>query len=271
MKRLAIAGALLTALAFGLFIYLHRSVDIESTPLILGHGGMGVRSSYPLNSVKSVSKALSYQIAGTELDVKMSSDGALIAFHDSELSDNTSCNGCVAASSASDLVKCEYSSLFHSEYIGTVRSILNLDHPSGTVFSLDLKPDSLIIGDAEIGFGMALVRLTQDYPQYDFLIESQDAEFLASLKLEKARAKFFYYGHNPAAATQTVLNHGLDGISVNMNNISELDIRSVQNQGFKVMIWGCGSVLSNRQALQMQPDIIQTDAIPSMMRILRRN
>ena len=270
MKRLAIGGALVAALAFGLFLYLHRAVDIENTPLILGHGGMGVRSTYPLNSLKSVSKALSYQIAGTELDVKMSSDGELIAFHDSELSKNTSCSGYVVVSSTSDLANCKYSSLFHSEYIATVKSILDLNYPRGTVFSLDLKLDSLINGDTEIGFGMELVRLTQDYPQYDFFIESQDAEFLASLKMENATAKFFYYGHDSETARQTVKKFDLDGISINMNNISESDVRSVQNQGFKVMIWGCGSVLSNRQALEMQPDIIQTDAIPSMMRILGR-
>ena len=270
MKRLAIGGALITALAFGLFLYLHRALDMENIPLILGHGGMGVQSSFPLNSLKSVSKALSYQVAGTELDVKISADGTLIAFHDSELSENTSCNGCVAASTASDLIQCQYTSLFHSEDIATVRSILNLNHPNGTVFSLDLKPDSLTISKTEIGFGMELVRLAQEYPQYDFFIESQDAEFLASLKMENARAKFFYYGHDSETARQTVKKFDLDGISINMDNISESEIRSVQNQGFKVMIWGCGSVLSNRQALEMQPDIIQTDAIPSMMRILGR-
>lgn len=260
-----VVGIVLVA---GVFFYLHRPVHIANTPTILGHGGMGVQSSYPLNSSGSINKALGYPIAGTEIDVKFSSDGELIAFHDSKLELSSNCNGTVATSLSKDLLECNYESFFHSENICSLNSILESDYPDGTIFSLDLKPDEQIKGDLMLDFHKSLIETINAFPQYQFLLESQSIELLTNIKLHNPNATFFFYGHEPNEAIQLALDKSLDGVSINMENVSKADIKSAQSKGIQIMIWGCGSVISNRDALELEADIVQTDAIPSMVRIL---
>lgn len=269
-KLLAFLLLGLAIIAIPAYFYLHRPVKSDKQPLILGHGGMGVRSMHPLNSAGSINKAFTYPVDGTEIDVKVSLDGELIAFHDGTLEESTSCKRNVASTLSKDLENCEYNSMIHSENVQRLNSILDSSYPDGTIFSLDLKPDGQVEGDFLVGFGMELVKLTQDYPQYQFLIESQSREFLSSLKMAGAKAKLFYYGNRENIASQIVAHHEFDGISINIENITKQEVQSIQNRGFEVMLWGCGSVFSNRKALEMEPDIIQTDAIPSMIKILEK-
>ena len=94
MKKTILFGlAAVVVIAVITWNLLQLPVDIDKKPLILGHGGMGVSSAIPINSKSSIEKALSYPIQGTELDVRMTADEVLIAFHDNALANNTSCNG----------------------------------------------------------------------------------------------------------------------------------------------------------------------------------
>ncbi|MCF8277245.1 MAG: hypothetical protein K9J17_10975 [Flavobacteriales bacterium] len=260
-----IAGLALLVFFLAGWIYIHRSIEIENVPIILGHGGMGVRSSIPLDSKRSIQEALSYPINGTELDVKMTHDSVLVSFHDGSLDKATQCSGTVASKTFSELNSCQTSGWFSSEPISDLASILNGNWRDGTIFSLDLKPDEGV--DMKV-FVRQLNSITSTFPQYRFLIESQDLQLLSIVKTAGVNAELFYYAHEPTADIDQAVKSNLDGISIEMNLLKPEDVERAKNAGIKVMIWGCGDVFSNRKALLLSADIIQTDDIASMMRIL---
>lgn len=271
LKRIGIGLIAIAVLAIGLAIYLCRPVHVKKVPVILGHGGMGVRSMLPINSYRSINKALSFPIDGTEMDVKITPDGVLVAFHDQELEKCTNCKGNVASTLYTDLENCRYSSLLYPEKISSLREILESPYPDSTVFSFDLKLDPQIEGESISVLVTVLRGLINEFPQYLYLIESQSLIALDELKYWKTPAKLFYYGHRPSSAIQLAMVHQFDGISMEMDLIDSKEVEGAKQSGLKVMLWGTGSVFSNRKILQLQPDIIQTDDIRSMVYLLDRD
>ena len=117
--------ALFGAIAIHSFIY--RPVSIPKHPIILGHGGMGIRSIQPLNSEASLLEAISYPIDGTELDVRMTADCVLVALHDNDLSLSTSCSGSVSSKRYSELIECINSTWLNSSNISSIDSLFHLN------------------------------------------------------------------------------------------------------------------------------------------------
>ena len=64
---------------------------------VLGHAGMGISSLYPINSAESLLACLHSGADGTELDVQLTMDNVLVAFHDASLSDKTNLSGIITA------------------------------------------------------------------------------------------------------------------------------------------------------------------------------
>ena len=60
----------------------------------------------------------------------------------------------------------------------------------------------------------------------------------------------------------------LDGVVVNLKHANEELIKRTSEANLQLMLWNTGSVFSNRKAIELQPDYIQTDAIWSMKQIL---
>ena len=250
--------------------YLHRPVEIDKTPIILGHGGMGVRSALPLNSIESINKALSYPIAGTEIDVRMTADGILIAFHGKDLKSETNCSGLVSKTTFDELSNCENSTWLKSAKIERLEDIFNENHPKGTMFSLDVKEAFGAKNNRSALLVDNLKAVTDSFQKYDFLIESTELPFLIDLKKNKVNAELFFYAHNLETDLDKILAAQLDGASIDMKLCSAEQIASAQEANLKVMLWGTGSVFSNREALNMKPNIIQTDDISSMSKLLKR-
>lgn len=267
-KPVLISAVFFTILGFIAWDVVHTPVELETKPIILGHGGMGVRSLIPLDSKTSIEKAIAYPIQGTELDVKITADFVLVAFHDEELQTCTSCSGNVASSLYSEIENCEYKSLLYTERIATVQSILEMEHADSTLFSFDLKLDPMMEGDFLAGYVTQVIKMINDFPQYRFVIESQSIETLNSLKFWNVRAGLYFYGHRPSSAIQLASENELTGISIDVKQIRPNDMTQAKKAGLRVMLWGCGDVFSNRKTLLLNADIIQTDDIASMVRLL---
>jgi glycerophosphoryl diester phosphodiesterase len=61
----------------------------------LGHGGMGVGSAYPSDTYESVLNCLATGADGTEINVQLTKDNVLVAFHDEELGGATNLEGMI--------------------------------------------------------------------------------------------------------------------------------------------------------------------------------
>ncbi len=267
--RLIYAALVVTLLFIGGYLWVHRPVHMDKYPVILGHGGMGVRSIYPLNSVRSVSEALSYNVSGTEVDVKMTVDSILVAFHDADLDQHTDCNGSIATKAYAELSDCRNRSWLLSDPIVGLDILLAKNWTKGTLFSLDVKPDNELYPNEKSVFIGQLSKTVKAFPQYKFLIESGDIELLKDIRLALPTTKIFYYAHNTDLDVQIAKDNGLNGISINMSLVNSIDIKELKRSGLEIMLWGSGSVFSNRKALEHQPDYIQTDDLSSMMKILK--
>lgn len=230
---------------------------------------MGVRSTYPLNTAESIEEALSSHIQGIEVDVRMTADGVLVAFHDEALKEGDACNGNVSELNAENVLACSTSTWLRSAPILTVEELLSNPKLKSLVVSLDAK---LAYGTTKevAAFADALKSLTAQFPDINFLIESNNIGFLQALQSRSVAADLFLNSSDAHQAVYTALENNLSGIVIEMNAISKEEIAYAQQQNLSVMIWGSGSVFSNRKAVQMQPDMIQTDDISSMMRILSK-
>ena len=267
-KKIPFVIAILVAVGFGIREYLHRPVDLENPPIILGHGGMGVRTRITLNSLKSVEKALAFPIQGTELDVRMTADNELIAFHDSEFPVHTGCPGPVWKKTYNHIYVCSHGALHKAEPVEHLDSLLQNLWNKGTVFSLDLKPENDIDSTRLAAFRDRVSLIVNDHQDFTFFLEGQNLALLSDLKEYKTRAVLFYYAQEFEIGLQEVKERGLDGISINAKYTTKEQIGKAKSENIKVMIWGSGSVLSNRQFLALDADIIQTDDIPSMVKLL---
>jgi len=269
-KKLPYIALFLSVIGVIVWKYVHRTVKLEKQPIILGHGGMGVRSSYTLDSKRSIEIALSFPIEGTEIDVRMTSDNVLIAYHDEELPVHTGCPGKVWEKTYPEIYECSHGVFHKAEPVDALDTLLSHSWKNGTIFSLDLKPEADIDSVRMVEFQSNINKVVNQFPQYRFLIESQDLNLLASLKEMDVKCELFYYAHNGADGIESVTKHRLDGISINGANMTKQQISDAKTANITVMLWGTGSVFSNREFLGWGADIIQTDGIKSMTTILDR-
>ncbi|MCF8463451.1 MAG: glycerophosphodiester phosphodiesterase [Flavobacteriales bacterium] len=269
-KKLPFVALLLLIVGLSVWKYVHRTVELEKVPIILGHGGMGVRSPLTLDSKHSIQTALAYPIEGTEIDVRMTLDNVLISFHDEELPLLSGCPGFVWEKTYSSIYECSHGVFHKAEPVDALDTLLGSPWKEGTIFSLDLKLEPEIDSLRLRQFQTQIVKLVNQFPQFRFLIESKDLAVLGNLKREGVKAELFLYAQEADSAISSTKENGFNGISINAAHITKKQIQEAQQSNVKVMIWGAGSVFSNRKLLGLDADIIQTDAIKSMVILLNR-
>ena len=86
--------------------------NLENKIYAFGHGGMGIKSLYPIDSFQSLTKSLETGADGTEMDLQLSADSVLFLYHAPNLSESSDCSGTIRTSKAAD-INCEYKSLVH--------------------------------------------------------------------------------------------------------------------------------------------------------------
>lgn len=269
-KKLPFVALFLVVVGFIVWKYVHRPVTLEKQPIILGHGGMGVRSPYTLDSKRSVEVALDYPIEGTEIDVRMTADSVLIAFHDEEFPIHSGCPGEIWNKSYPEIYACSHGVFHKAEPVPSLDSLLASGWKDGTIFSLDLKPENDINDSRLAAFSKQIIIVVNQFPQFRFLVEAQNVKLLQQLKAANIKADVFYYGQTMEEARAIITENEFDGVSINAAFITKEQIQDAQNDNVQVMIWGTGSVFSNRKFLELEADIIQTDAIKSMVMLLER-
>lgn len=245
--------------------YLNRPIEAESTIMVLGHGGMGVRSTFPLNSIASINKAMSYDIDGIELDVQFTADNRLVAFHDEILDSHTNCTGRVSEKRIDEMADCEHSTWFRKSHISLLSEVLD-EIPDGATVSLDVKPTtrlSELTGE--------LHTMIASKQRVRFLIESRDEQFITTCKRELPQVEYFLLCEGETSCIEMAESEDLDGISIDLKHLNDSVTTVIRERKLKLMIWGAGSAISNRQAAEFQPDIIQTDHIWSAVKILKEN
>ena len=266
MRTLFSALVGVSLVGFLLLSFIYRTEEIDNKPIILGHGGSGVRSIHPLNSIGSIKEAFELGADGVEIDVRMSLDGKLFAFNSSR--DDEDCTSSFESLSSQEISKCEAESWIQSSPVNTLRKTLQSAIPAGKLVSLDLKAEESPSHIRLDQFANAITSLLNQHTQIKFLLESENVLLLKRIQHLKPEARLFLNVKeiNPKL---DLIDLGFEGVVIHLDNLSNQTLRELKKSDIKRMVWGVGNVFDNRKAVGLNAKIIQTDDLGSMNQILK--
>lgn len=241
----------------------------------LGHAGMGLSGSYPTNSAESILKSLEIGLDGTELDVQMTADSVLVAFHDADLSQTTNLNGMINNLRWEDLKEGKYNREPFSNYqiVSLDELFARIQNPGRYTFTFDCKLYTQKQDRATYHamFVRAIVRLAESYSlKSNLCIESQDRGFLSIFSTYAPDYQLFIYPGNFDDGLQTALDLNLFGITIDNDLITKEQVALAHTHGLRIALWGVHSRNQNEDAVSKDPDYIQTDRPRNLLDLLGR-
>ncbi|MBM3937659.1 MAG: hypothetical protein FJ333_03250 [Sphingomonadales bacterium] len=230
----------------------------------LGHGGMGINSSFPLNSAEGINKCLDLGLDGSEIDVQMTADSILVAFHDVDLTETTQLEGRIHAST--------WAELQNAEYTGSIRGncgvvslndlFLGIENPQNFHFTFDCKLHRVDVDEVDYHrqFATALKHLLQAHQLgTKIAIESQNVSFLQDCERELPLCELYYYPASFIEGFETATVHGFHGITMDSDKVSADEVDQIHAAGLKIALWNVKSGGDNWKAINKRPDFIQSD------------
>lgn len=244
----------------------------NNTVAVMGHGGMGIASLYGMNTMESVSKCIELGAAGTEIDVQMTSDSVLVAYHNQFLEDRTAGVGKVHANTSAQIAALNYIDLPHQEYaLVQLEDILSRFENRNLTYSFDCKlypannPDQY-----HAQFARALHRIVNQFKETAAItIESQSLDFLLRLQQLDNNVPLYIY-QSFDSGIKLAIDNNLAGVSVAVDGFSKEDADYAHANGKKVITWNTHTRERNREAIEKNADYIQTDILPYLLRVTDR-
>ncbi len=239
---------------------------------VLGHGGMGIHSEYPLNSLQSITSTLATGADGTEIDVQMTQDCVLVAFHDQDLHPETIKSGQISYYTWDEIKHLQYINSPNSPPIVTLEQILaSQSNPDSIYFTLDCKVYSFGDYYAYIkNFSNALVNLKTKFNLGERLfIEAKDTNLLNELLNRDHSYKLFYYPKDFDEGIKKVQEMKLYGITMDTELITADQVALAHQKNIYVTIWRPNQNSMNIDAIKKNPDFIQTDRLENLIKALK--
>lgn len=239
-----------------------------------GHGGMGIYSTYPLDSPASILACMYSDADGSEMDVQMTSDSVLVAYHHPDLGDATDLTGPVISRSWAEVRQARFIGVPYSDHhVARLDELLaSIPDLRDHVLTFDIKVHPNGIGDEVFmdRIAGALVRLIDHFDLGDRVhLESQQTYMLAALQVRRPGLKLFYYPPSFPEGLATAQQMGLYGLTMDVNKISKEQITEAHGQNLWVALWNVQTKAENRDAIGMNPEIIQSDRIDHLVGLLQ--
>ena len=247
-KSLIYSGFLLLLI----FISCSRKIFIHNNIGILGHGGMGIKSYYPLDSYQSLHKAYTHY-EGTEGDVQITKDTILIFWHNSTTPHSSKY---IPELNYAKIKKYKY--LLKKYNICKVDSFLNL-HKNNKIISFDTKThgcnDTCLHTLANTIYNLVEKHKTENA----FFVETNNPKLLNLLAKHKNYI-LFYYASNLDDALSKLQKTNFEGVSIHYSLLNRNDVKLLHLKGLKVMMWGMKTRKQVKKAISKGADYYQTDA-----------
>ena len=239
---------------------------------IYGHGGSGFTSYtnlLPANSFRSIQKAIEILNAdGVEVDLQIDNEGKVWLFHDQFLEGKTDCNGCFGEQSTISINSCSYKS---GEGIYSLHELINY------FSSMSPKPRiSLQVQIFERCINVetltsSIYNIIEANNAYDWIqIESDSEEILIALKNLSNNFSLFKNAHSIDNGITTCINNGFQGLIIDTDNVTSVDLKRAKSLGLKVGLFGVKNQSDIKDALEKHPNQIQTDNIELTNRIMNK-
>ena len=243
-----------------------------NTISVLGHGGMGIGHTYPMNCFESIAYCLNLGADGTEIDVEMTKDSVLVAFHDLELSDRTNISGNIYKKNWNEISNANYKDPVYTGY-----KIINLDilfsglkNKSEKLFAFDCKnfnPDTS--AHYRNTFCNALINIIDKYNiQDNVIIELKREDLIKTLKYLRPDLKIFIYSEFDNGLI-LAKKYQLQGMVISVDKITKEQVSIAHQNGLQVAVFNTHSNSRNIEAINKNVDIIETDNLKHLMKILK--
>lgn len=239
--------------------------------LVFGHGGMGEKDRYPMDSYESLSTCLSLRPDGTEMDVCLSKDGVLVLCHGQDLSEQTGCTGLIKSKNWNELAGCKFKTpLFERAELIPVYYFLNKVVDRNTyIFTFDCKVTLKDSSEYLELFAQALVDLIEKYNLVsNCFIESFNEDFLRLLHSKNEKLHLFLYSSNLAAGLESSKDLNLYGLTLDTDHISANGVKQAHAHGLRVTLFNTRTEHENLDAIAKSPDFIQTDKVDFLIHAL---
>ncbi len=240
--------------------------------LVLGHGGMGIGQTYPMNSFESILNCLSLGADGTELDVQMTKDSILVAFHDESLEHSTDISGQIFNKTWSEIKHATYKNPIYTNYklITLDELFTNISNQTEYKFFLDCKNFNPDTSSSYLNtFNNALIKIIDKHNlENSVYIEFKRNDLIKSLKIKRPDLKIFVYNDFHLALAM-VNEFQLQGITISIDNISKNEVIKAHNNGTMIAVFNTHSKNRNIEAIEKNVDFIQSDKVKHLIRILK--
>jgi glycerophosphoryl diester phosphodiesterase len=249
----------------------HELDNIEDKVLIIGHGGMGVDSPYPMNTAESILKCLATGAHGSEIDVQMTKDSVLVAYHDADLSTLTNLSGPIISKTWKEIQEAVYMRSPYLKYrVANIDSLFNsIANIHDYLYSFDIKGYSNATANYNPRFARALIRLIEKYEiSENTIIESQDKDFINMMQAQKPNCKILIYMSDFEKALEFALAENLYGITMSTRLITKEQIKKAHENNLRVALWNLHSNRSAREAIRKNADMIQVEKLDAALRMV---
>ncbi len=239
---------------------------------VLGHGGMGIGQAYPMNSLESIYKCLSLGAEGTEIDVQMTKDSVLVAFHDEQLQTSTNASGWIYQNTWDEIHNTIYTISPYTDYrLTKLEDIFaHIDNPTQYTFFLDCKNFKPDTSSAYVNtFNRAILNVIDKYQlQHCIYVELKREDLIKSLQEKRPDLKMFAYG-GFETSLETAQKYGILGLTTSVDEISKEEVQKAHDNGIMVAVFNTHSKKRNIQAINKNVDFIQTDKVKHLIKLLK--
>lgn len=238
---------------------------------VIGHGGMGINSAYPSNSLESILKCLDSGADGVEIDIQMTTDGVFLAYHDDYLENLTNGSGSIYNQTWGQIAGTEFKEPIYANYsMVTLETILNsIESPARYTFFFHCKnisPDTSSVFLNEFVGNISELLDTFGIISNSY-VQLGRADMISKFNELRPDISLFSYPEFDTGI-ELASENNIKGITVQVDRVSAEQIQIAHDLGLLVAIYGTHKKKKNIEAVEKNPDFIQTDKVKYLMDIL---
>lgn len=238
----------------------------------IGHGGMGIGHSYPMNSFEGILNSLSIGADGVEIDIQMTKDGILVAFHDGKLEESTNRSGKIYDKTWAEIEGARFSYPHYGNHkIIRLNDIFqNIPDREKYTYFLDIKSfkpnkDSLYFET----LNNAIIDIIDRYELVEQVyVEFKNEKSISELKLIRPDIKQFIYNDFDYALSLAE-QYNLQGITIAIDKLTHEKVKLAHSKNIMVATFNTHSHQRNIDAVKYNVDYNHTDRLKHLLKILK--
>lgn len=239
---------------------------------VYGHAGESIyksRSKYPPNTVESINHAIKLDVDGVEVDVQMTADFQLVAFHDGFLEENTDSDGCINSKNFSELANVK---VYKSDYgISLLKDVISEPLNKGVSVMLDIKhynycsETEFDFTDFNDALNLVLVDFT---PEQRSLITINCRQYYLLSSITDPNLLISFESDLPETAIPLIIDGQMDMLCIKLNSVNQAIIDELNLKGIQSCIYNIKTNGEINRALELNPNWVISDNISSTLKAI---